>query len=146
MSGNGVHNNIYNYRKADGILYMIFYVIIPVTVTALSLYFFPEEETAAAYCYITILVSALNCFYDACNRWISNERTVVNTKLAVMIFSLTVVAVYCLFEVIYILLSKEANCRMDWILCIYFITIIMALVDFVLCFTPEMALRSCAKS
>lgn len=146
MGDGGAHNNIYNYRKADSIMYMVFYIIIPVMVTALSLFFFPDMETAAAYSYMTILVSALNCIYDAYNRWVSNKKTVVNTKLAVMIIPLVVVAVYCFFEVMYILLAQKADCRMDWILCIYFVTIGVALFDFVPCFASEMSLGNYTKS
>lgn len=143
MISDWIHNNIYGYRKIDGIMYLAFYIIIPVIVTALSLYFFPTLNTAAVYCYITILISALNCAYDAANRWKSGRKTVINTKLVIMLIPVIIISIYCLFEILYISITAQTDFRIDWVLCVYFFTIAVALIDIVSCFAKEMALRDC---
>ena len=143
MISDWIHNNIYGYRKIDGIMYLAFYIIIPVIVTALSLYFFPTLNTAAVYCYITILISSLNCAYDAANRWKSGKKTVINTKLVIMLIPVIIISIYCFFEILYISLTAQIDFRIDWVLCVYFFTIAVALIDIVSCFVQEMALRDC---
>ena len=58
-------SNIFYYRKGDGAAYLVFYIFIPVVVTAVSLLAFPENNISMVYCYVTILVSALNSIYDS---------------------------------------------------------------------------------
>ena len=143
MISDWIHTNIYEYRKIDGIMYFVFYIIIPVIVTTLSLYFFPTLNTAAVYCYITILISALNCAYDAANRWKTGKKTVINTKLFIMLIPIIIISIYCLIEILYISITAQTDFRIDGLLCVYFLTIFVALIDIVSCFAQEMALRDC---
>lgn len=144
MFSGWVSDNIYGYKKIDGIMYLFFYIIIPVIVTALSLYFFPTLNTACAYCYMTILISCLNCMYDAANRWKSGEKTVVNTKLVIMVIPILIISVYCFFEIMYILVTSRCDVRYDGFFCLYFVPIVIAMIDIGCCFASEMTLRKCA--
>ncbi len=137
---NWIQGNIFGRKKLDGTLYIIFYIIIPVIITAWSLYAFPEDITAGTYCYLTILISALNCLYDAINRW-KSERTIINVKLFIMILSIATVAIYCLYVIIGMLLTGNLIQRLDILLCVYFITIAIALWDFVCCIAGDLAMK-----
>ncbi len=145
-----VQGNIYNFRKHDGALYFVFYIIIPVIVTAWSLYALPDDSVAGAYCYLTILISALNCLYDAVNRW-QDERSVINVKLAIMMASVAIVAIYCFAVLVGILVTAAANpeapsaLRADAFFCVYFGTIMIALFDFGCCFVSAFPIRKYTK-
>lgn len=137
---NWVQGNIYSHKKLDGILYAIFYIILPVTITAWSLYAFPTDFAAGVYCYLTILISALNCLYDAINRW-QDEKSIINVKLLIMIISITIVAIYCLVIILGMLLTSNVKSRADGLFLVYFIAVIMALFDLVCCFASDLTMR-----
>lgn len=141
---NYAKENIFNYRKGDGIAYLVFYILIPVMVTAVSLKALPSEDTKIIYCYITILISAFNSIYDSANRWNSHVRSMYNTKIFLIMFSNSVIIVYCLFVIMYILVC-EKTLRFDWVFLTYFFAIIVSLHDIIGCFTCDMALRGCIK-
>ena len=77
-------DSIFNFRKADGIAYFVFYILIPCLVTSFSLMSYPDGHVERVYCYVSILISALNCIYDAFNRW-TECRSRKNAKLFVII-------------------------------------------------------------
>ncbi|MCM1225330.1 MAG: hypothetical protein NC548_63870 [Lachnospiraceae bacterium] len=137
---NWVQGNIYNYKKLDGILYAVFYIIFPVTITAWSLYAFPSDFAAGVYCYLTILIGALNCLYDAINRW-QDEKSIINVKLLIMIMSISIVAIYCLVVILGMLLTSNVGKRIDGLFFVYFIVIIMALFDLGCCFVSDLTMR-----
>lgn len=139
---NWKNNNIYDFRKSDGMLYLFFYILVPISVTALTLYFFPSQTNSAVYCYITILISALNCIYDAINRWENGVSSVTNIKLFLLGFSLIVISSYCFFEIICILISNNINYRCDYILLSYLLNVVIAAIDISACFASEMAIKS----
>lgn len=139
---NWVQGNIYSHKKHDGILYIIFYIIIPVIITAWSLYAFPSDFAAGVYCYLTIFISALNCLYDAINRWQAG-KSIINVKLVIMIVS--VVWIYCLVVIMGMLITRNTNLRADIFFCAYFATVIVALFDFVCCFTSDLTMREYTK-
>ena len=137
-----IHNNIYNHRKIDGVMYFIFYIFIPIVVTGLSLSAFPDDTPSAVYSYVTILISALNCGYDAANRWKIKEKSIVNTKLFCVVLPVVIISCYCVFEILSILILKKADMRFDGVLCVYFLTVIITLIDIVGCFAKDMSLRN----
>lgn len=137
-----IHNNIYNHRKIDGTMYFVFYIFIPIVVTGLSLYAFPDDTPSAVYCYVTILISALNCGYDAANRWKIQEKSIVNTKLFFVVIPVAIISCYCIFEILSILILKKTNMRFDGVLYVYFLTVIITLIDIVCCFAKDMSLRN----
>jgi len=133
-------NNVFSFRKGDAIAYLVFYILIPILVTVISLVNFPSNDIAAAYCYVTILVSALNSIYDAGNRWDNGVKTLKNTKLFVMGLGYTIVAVYAAYVVFYVLIAKTMV-RCDWWLITYFLGVIVAMFDFAACFLAEMSFK-----
>ena len=143
---NWINDNIFGFRKGDGAAYLVFYILIPVTITCISLSTFPSDDIAAIYCYVTILVSALNCIYDAGNRWIAGTKTVKNTKLFWVIFSAGIVVIYCIFVIFNMLMTKDTSYRCDWFLLAYAIVVIVAVIDIVSCFSADMAWMSCVGS
>lgn len=137
-----INHNIYSYKKADSIMYFFFYIVIPITVTAISLYSFPEDTTSAIYCYITILISALNCWYDGANRWVTGQKSIINVKIFVMLLFVTIISVYCIVIILSILILQEVKFRVDGVLCFYFVTVVVALIDIACCVAKEMTLKT----
>lgn len=137
---NWVQGNIYGHKKLDGILYFIFYIIIPVVITAWSLYAFPSDIAAGVYCYLTIFISALNCLYDAINRW-QGVKSIVNVKLIIMIISITIVGIYCFAVILGMLLTKSIAHRVDGVLCVYFVIVVVAMSDLFCCFASDLTMR-----
>ena len=133
-------SNIFKFKKYDGILYLFFYIAIPIIVTAISLTVFPKDEMAIVYFYLTILISAFNALYDIVNRWNFDEKTMTNAKLFFMGVSVIVIVGYCLVEIIGMLISKWFPYRADWILCAYFVAVVIALWDIIACFSRDIAL------
>lgn len=133
--------NIFDLKKGDGVAYLVLYVFIPVIITWISLNTLLIDNISIIYCYLTILISALNSMYDAANRWNTKKKSLRNTKLFFILLSNIVVAAYCIYVIMFILISKNLNCRYDWILTSYFIAIIVAIIDATHCFTKDMALR-----
>jgi len=138
-----INGNIFRNNKVDGTLYLFFYIIIPVLVAIISLKVSDSEHTAIVYCYLSILISTFNCLYDSGNRWISGKKTFHNVKLFLMMVSNIVIAIYCLFVIFYVLILKDIGCRIDWILCIYLISMTIASIDIISCYVKDMAIYSC---
>lgn len=140
-----IDHNIFGFKKGDGIAYLALYVIIPVAITVINLSMFPLSDLAGVYFYVTILVSALNCIYDAWNRWIPGKRVLKNTKLFLMMLFTGIVAAYCLVVILYTLITQNGLYRHDWILLGYIVVIIISAVDSFNCFSVEMAWDGCVK-
>lgn len=140
-----VEGNIFDYKKFDGVAYLVFYILIPVIVTVVSLEVLSTEDIAVAYCYMTIMISSLNCIYDAGNRWNSGNKSIRNTKIFLMCISNVIICAYCFCVIMYILigLDIEKMYRCDWILLTYFVVIAIAIYDIVGCFAKDMALKVC---
>lgn len=133
--------NIFAQSKVDGLSYFFLYVVIPVAITYISLSTFSNNTVSAAYCYVTIFVSALNCIYDAANRWIPKEKTIRNTKLFFVIASSGIIMIYCIYIISSTLITNRVAPRCDGILLVYGLTVIIALIDLIGCAFPEMALK-----
>lgn len=139
-----VNQNIFSLKKIDGVAYLLLYIVLPIIVTGISLYAFPSDMVAGIYCYVTILISAFNCLYDAGNRWLSEEKSKRNAKLFIIICFVGVVAVYCLTVILGTLIAKDGWLRIfDWILFAYVFANVIALIDIVECFTLDMAWKAC---
>lgn len=132
--------NIFSFRKGDAGAYLALYIILPVLITFISICNFPDNDIAAVYCYVTILVSVLNSMYDAGNRWIGGKKCHNNTKLFVMMLSCVVVAIYALYVIFGVLIAEKLN-RFDWWLLCYVPVILIAVFDISGCFLVDMVLK-----
>lgn len=137
---NWVMGNIFGFKKFDSALYIVFYVTVSITVTAWSLYAFPTDIVAGAYLYLTVLISALNCLYDAINRWHIN-KSIVNVKLVIIMLSVSVVLIYCLIVVMSMLITKTSVMRDDRFFCAYFVVVAVALFDLVGCVSRDLTIK-----
>ena len=137
--------SIFDFKKGDGAAYIVFYVMIPVIVTIISLKALPGDDISIIYCYMTILISAFNSIYDSANRWNSEKKSLKNVKIFAIIFSNVCVVAYCIYVILYILIAKDTTCRLDWVLLVYLIAIAVAVFDAFSCFARDMALQACIK-
>ena len=133
--------NIFQHRKWDASIYIVLYIVVPVIITIVTLLSIQNSERALAYCYVTIFISVANCIYDASGRCKKNQPF-LNRKLAIIIAINALIAIYCIFEVFMILGGGKTTYRVDWILAAYVVVIIVALVDFVLCFSEDLAIKT----
>lgn len=131
-------NNIFNSKTGDAIAYFFFYMLIPVFVTVISLNILSTDIIETAYFYITILISALNCIYDATNRK-TDKKSVRNLKLLLMNASSVIVSCYCMFEILYLLIAKTCM-RFDYWLIAYFVVIIIGGTDIIYCITNNVSI------
>lgn len=136
-----VSDNIFNSKNSDAVLYLVFYLFIPIVITYISLRTFPDNIVSGIYCYVTILVSALNGIYDATNRWNGIVKSVRNTKVFIIFFSNGVVAAYCVYVVLSALISQSMIFRCDWILLAYGGTCFVAMLDFIGAVSKNLAIR-----
>jgi len=125
----------------DATAYMVFYVVIPIIITFISLRVLTTDLVSGIYCYVTILVSVLNGIYDGANRWRSGIRSRRNAKIfAIWIFN-GIVAVYCIYVILSVLIIKKTDCRNDYILLSYIGTCFVAIWDFVASFLKGVTLK-----
>lgn len=142
-----VNENIFNFKKGDGVAYLVFYIFVPVAMSWFSLLqVVSSDNVSVIYCYVTILVSAMNCIYDAANRWSGNTKRGKNIKLFVIMSSTAVTAGYCIFEIFALMITKSAELRNDYFFLIYLVTIVVAFMDIIGCFATDMAWKSCLNS
>lgn len=139
-------DNLFSLRKGDGVAYLVFYIVIPVLVTYISLQTLPSEGNAIIYSYVTILISTMNCIYDAANRWSPETKGVKNIKLGIIMLVSGTIAFYCLYVIFYMLAKSDFNCRYDLIFLMYIPAIIVGIADIVHCFTKDMAWKACVDS
>ena len=145
---NWIKQNIYDNRKGDGVAYFVLYLCIPIIITIISLFTVSKDDISIAYCYVTIMISALNSIYDSANRWSSDKsKSVKNIKLLIMILCNSVITIYCLSVFFYVLISENSSdmCRCDGILMIYFVVVAIALVDMFTCFIRDISIQECIK-
>lgn len=130
-------NNIFN-KSGDAGAYFFFYMLIPVCVAIISLKVLSTDTAAIAYFYVTILISSLNCIYDAANRK-SEKKSVRNMKLLLMKGFNVIVSGYCVFEILYLLIT-QTHARCDYILLAYLGVIIIGGIDVIYCFAKTASL------
>lgn len=136
-----MNDNIFNFKIGDAVAYFVFYVIIPVLVTYISLKVFPSDITSGLYCYVTILVSILNNVYDGAGRWRSGIKSRRNAKVLTIWVSDGVVGIYCLYVIFSVLIVNNMNCRQDWLLFAYAGVVSVALWDMGTSFLKDITLK-----
>lgn len=141
-----IGGNIFAFKKGDGAAYSIFYILIPIAITYISLNVSSGNNIQAVYCYVTILVSAFNCIYDAANRWCSGKKTIKNSKLLLVIASTAVVAAYCIVVIFSMLITSTTAFRHDVWLLTYFFAAAVSFGDCITCFATDTAWRACVAS
>ena len=134
------NHNIFDSKNTDAALYLVFYLFFPIAITAISLWTFPDNVVSGIYCYVTILVSALNGIYDATNRWNGAVKSIRNTKVFIIFLSNGIVAAYCFCVILFALLQNRI-CRCDWLLLAYMGTCVVSIVDFSAAISKNIALR-----
>lgn len=134
------NHNIFDSKNTDAALYLVFYLFFPIAITAISLWTFPDNVVSGIYCYVTILVSALNGIYDATNRWNGAVKSIRNTKVFIIFLSNGIVAAYCICVILFALLQNRI-CRCDWLLLAYMGTCVVSIVDFSAAISKNIALR-----
>ena len=122
--------NIFQLRVADAIAYFVFYVAIPIFTAYASLARESMTNTERFYSYLTIMISALNCIYDACSRTNGNSGT--KKKIAIIIFGASIVSLYCLYVVCTIPL-ENTQWRCDYILLAYSLVCAIAFKEIAQC-------------
>ncbi len=136
--------NVFEFKLSDSIAYMCLYIALPVFITITSLISFPNVVASAAYCYVSIMVSAINCIYDNALRWTPRETpSFKNVKLLCALIPNAVVALYCAFEIVTILIMQSFDLRCDSLLLVYVVPIFIATKDFVECVKQRVAGMSC---
>ena len=138
-------DNIFDLRKADAIAYLFFYILIPCFVTILSLQNDPSSTNEKIYCYMSILISAFNCIYDAFNRWV-NRISLKNGKLFIIIISASIIVVYCIFIILGILIVENGQYQCDYLLLSYLFVVLIAMIDIVCCCTKEISWMGCVNN
>lgn len=136
-----MNSNIFNFRIGDATAYLVFYIVIPVVVTYITLRVLSTDMVSGVYCYVTILVSILNGIYDAANRWNVGIKGIRNTKIFVIYLSNGVVGIYCLYIIFYMLIMHEMGPRPDMILFAYLGTCFVAIWDAASAFVKDMSLK-----
>lgn len=134
-------NNIFDFKIGDATAYLVFYGIIPVLVTYMSLRVFPSDITSGVYCYVTILVSVLNAIYDGAGRWRGGIKCRRNAKIFAIWFSNAIVGVYCVYITFSVLMVKNTECRRDGWLFAYGIAAAVALWDAGVAFARNITLK-----
>lgn len=138
--------NIFKFKKKDAVGYFILYIIIPITITVISLIQNQKNEiTNIIYCYMTILISSINAIYDGTNRW-TNNKSPVNLKIFIIYMSNAVVCMYCIAMILGRLIQgEEWSWQLDQVLLSYLVSVIIALIDIITCFTKDIALNGYIK-
>lgn len=139
FSGHWAENNIFDFKKHDAFMYLALYVAIPIAVTFLSLKHAADTSIKLVYCYTTILISAAGSLYDAVNRWKSKTKSFLNFKLLFILAPDFIICAYCVVEILSYLIGQTFYVC-DYLLCVYFVAVSVALMDFFLCWTREVTL------
>lgn len=139
-----IKDNLFKFKKGDGAAYFFLYLVVPTIITYVSLKV-AGEPLAITYSYLSILISALNCFYDAANRWNRESKSIINTKLFIMYLFLAVISIYCFYIVIGNVLRWSDIVYFDWIFYAYYAIIAVAVIDIAACFGRDMALVACVR-
>lgn len=142
--GEWLKDNLFRFRVWDAGAYFFLYLLIPVIISYVSLKT-AREQPEIIYSYLSILISALNCIYDAANRWNTESKSIINLKLLVMIIVLAVISAYCIYMIIAKLLNLSGGIFFDEIFYVYYIIAAIAIVDIMVCLGRGVALKAYIK-
>ena len=120
-------SNMFLFRRWDGLCYIFFYIIIPIVLALIGLHT-SQNDAALANCYLSIVISALNCLYDTFGRWNDNMPT-KKIKLSVIMFCCFVVFTYAFIQFAAGLAGDIQAFRNDMILCMYAPAVIIGALD-----------------
>lgn len=70
------------------------------------------------------------------------KQPFLNLKLAIIIAMNVLIGLYCFFEFLMILIAENFAYRFDWFLAVYLVAIIVALIDFAVCFYEDLAIKT----
>ena len=132
-------NNIFDLRLGDAVAYLVFYILLPISITCISLNTVGSDNISTTYFYTTILVSALNCVYDGANRRVE-MKSLRNLKVIAVCISGGLVSAYCIIEILYILITKTTCARWDYALFSYAFVVIIGVIDFGFCCSKNVTL------
>ncbi len=141
-----MNSNIFSFKLGDATAYLIFYIVILVMVTYISLRVQSADIVSRTYCYVTILISVLNGIYDAANRWKRGIKCRCNTKLFVIFLSNGIIILYCLYIIFYVLIIHKIGYRFDAILLAYLGTCSVAIWDAAAVFLKDMSLKDAIRN
>lgn len=131
--------NIFHGKLVDGCLYFVFYIVLPIIITSVSLLALENADLInIAACYLTIFISSSGCIYDAINRWDDRDGIERNRKLFVMILFLVCAVIYCLVVILGTLLA-QIDLRNDYFLLAYVFSNVIAIMDLVNCINLKLA-------
>ena len=142
-----VMHNIFDFHIWDCLLYLLFYIIIPIVITAANFVSSSEESgLLTVYLYVSALISAANCAYDAVNR-MREKPSFRNIKLGVMCGGATVTGVYCFCAALWLLITnKTVPWGFDILLLFYFAVAVVALADTCICLYEGYKRNKCLES
>ena len=133
---------MFSLNLRDALFYLFLYGAIPIAVGFATLNA-RYDNLSAAYCYMTLGISALNSIYDITNRWQSGkEPTIRNRNLAIMGLFSVIALIYCFYAAVYIFNSHDFEKLCDWFLISYLVSFMVALVDIVRCVTVSILWKS----
>ena len=115
----------------DGVMYLICYVFIPITVTAFSFIATNDQTTTIMYLYITIFISALGSIYDMTSRYKQTKESMLRFKLTILVTPAVIIGAYCAVVILGILITDSIQYRCDGILYVYVVTTMIAVADFI---------------
>lgn len=141
-----VKANTFKFKKGDAVGYLVFYLLIPIIITTISLIENEQSGTEnSIYCYMTILISSLNAMYDGGNRWI-NGKSPQNIKIFIIFLSNIIVSTYCIVMILGMLILNDKHFfQCDQLFLAYIGSVCVTLFDIVACFMKDMALSSYIK-
>ena len=129
-----MNSNIFSFKLGDATAYLIFYIVIPVMVTYISLRVQSADIVSRTY------------FYDAANRWKRGIKCRCNTKLFVIFLSNGIIILYCLYIIFYVLIIHKIGYRFDAILLAYLGTCSVAIWDAAAVFLKDMSLKDAIRN
>ena len=130
-------SNIFRFKVWDCGFYLLLYILLPVFATIFTLSTLGTELHNAAYCYFSLMMSAISCMHDAIGRWENRTKSCKNTKLKIIIGCSVAVIIYSLFQFLAISIGGTLAYRKDAILLIYIPAVIVAVIDVLAIFSKE---------
>lgn len=127
---NWAASNIFRFKSWDSFLYVLLYIIVPVSITWVGVSVSVEKFTTLANCYFSVMINAANCFYDAVGRWDSNMPT-KKIKIWLIIIPCIIVFSYGLIQLTAIIGLDTTALRNDKILYWYLPAVVVAVIDVV---------------
>lgn len=137
-------DNIFDSRKWDMLAYFIVYLLLPITTATISLLSLKTGAIEKAYCYWSILINAVGCLYDAASRK-SQVKSVKNLKVYMIIGATLVVLIYCVINLVDVLMSTNIVPRCDDFMWAYLVVVAIWLIDAFIGIGKDIAFTKCVR-